>query len=231
MLALAEWHDLAVLGAVFIFLMGNLAVLLYRLRRARAADLEPRPDRPDEAAADDPACPRRQHSLFTYVGLRLLAFADPPRFLSLAGGEQSGEFLRDVWRRAGDQAREEGQRGDWPCGGLEGAAVDIAGRPAVLITAPPAERPLEAHYVAVILADRDSRSVLYCTLENPVRLVPGLPRPVVGTLTASGAHHQHGSLFSTERAVFLQEAAKLAAAHFHEPAADGPDDPAPGRQT
>jgi hypothetical protein len=158
---------------------------------------------------------RHQHCLMAFDVLPASAKADERAWLHAIEASDFTSLLSNLWRRAGEQAADQGHRADLPAEGLAADAARIAGAACAMVTLPRAFSPPEAYFVAVFpggfgsgSAD-DGRSPVVYTLEmtDPLGRTP----PVVGRVDADGDHALIGDCDVPTRAAFVQALTSVAA--------------------
>jgi hypothetical protein len=105
--------------------------------------------------------PRPHHCEFARRALPATAFNPRVNLLGLADADRPGSALRAIWAAVGQR---HGEADRLPDDGLQGELVEIAGKPAVLVTFTAASHPAEAFLAAIAPLD-PPQSRRYITLE------------------------------------------------------------------
>lgn len=142
--------------------------------------------------------PRPHHYEFAHRAVPRIALDPRVDLAAIARQGRLDAALRATWAAAGGR-RDASDR--VPDDGLAGELVEVAGRPAVLVTFPVAVHAAEAFFALVApLEPPESRR--YLTLEFSWDLVTGQPATVIGEWRA-GSHVNLGPGPEAARSAFL----------------------------
>jgi hypothetical protein len=106
----------------------------------------------DEAREADPGGAERSahHYVLGHVALRKVCQGDPLSFFSTMASPDRERFLEEIWRSVREYCDDDGEP-TFSISELSVLTTRIGESPALLIRMPPPARPLEAHFVAIIL--------------------------------------------------------------------------------
>lgn len=163
---------------------------------------------------------RAHHVFFAHHIFRELTFEDPLPLFAVAATGKGADFVKDVWRKVGEQLLESGASTNaLPDNDLTVEATNIAGHPAVLIHLPPPKGPPEAYFVAVVLTEQPRRRWLFwrtpprisfVTLEHGVSIfAEDDPHTVLGEWKQDGTHVNYGRGPIPSKAAFVEAVLNL----------------------
>jgi|SRR5215831_3470144 len=149
--------------------------------------------------------PRLHHYEFAHRALPGIAFNPQVDLAALGHAGRLDGSLCATWAAVGER---QGEPDRLPGHGLHGELVQIAGKPAVLVTFPVANHAAEAFFAVIAPLDPPG-SRRYITLEFSWNVVTDHPATVIGEWRADGHHLNHEAGPEAATSAFLAKVQEL----------------------